>query len=361
MKPFSKKIAVICNYRLMENRVGGMDYFFWMFDQKCKSNNIEVDWFFPNHLTFGNYSKLTIFAAGNLPTEQYFLDHLRRDAPQYSHIITHFVELCIPFFRKIKHYAAAKIIAVDHNPRSLHGYTFKKKLEKKVKGFLYSKSIDQFVGVSEYCRRALIKEFGPQIKKKTIVVFNGLDLDKFQKKTIFENGNNFIVASHLRKEKGIQDLILAVKNCVAVSKIPFTVTIFGEGYYEKELKQMVDDFRLNDYIFFKGSVANLHELYHLYDYLVHPTHGETYCFTVVESWICNLPVITTADQGNVLGLVKNGINGFLFDVGDIESLRTILLHIITKTTSIGNVSNTHAAVDFSLETMVNNYYNLIKT
>ncbi len=33
-----KKIAVVCNYGLTPNRVGGMDRFFWLFDKKCKEN-----------------------------------------------------------------------------------------------------------------------------------------------------------------------------------------------------------------------------------------------------------------------------------------------------------------------------------
>ena len=57
-----KKIAVICNYQLLPERVGGMDYFFWRFDQKCKENNCAIDWFFPNKATHGDYNKLNIYS-----------------------------------------------------------------------------------------------------------------------------------------------------------------------------------------------------------------------------------------------------------------------------------------------------------
>ncbi|MDG2432747.1 MAG: hypothetical protein P8M54_09850, partial [Flavobacterium sp.] len=55
-----KRIAVLCNYKLLPERVGGMDYFFWQFDANCKLNNIQVDWFFPNTAKHGQYSMLTI-------------------------------------------------------------------------------------------------------------------------------------------------------------------------------------------------------------------------------------------------------------------------------------------------------------
>ena len=37
-----QKIAVLCNYELLPERVGGMDYFYWMFDAKCKEQGIEI-------------------------------------------------------------------------------------------------------------------------------------------------------------------------------------------------------------------------------------------------------------------------------------------------------------------------------
>ena len=42
-----KKIAVICNYELLPERVGGMDRFFWLFNKQCLQLNYQIDWFFP--------------------------------------------------------------------------------------------------------------------------------------------------------------------------------------------------------------------------------------------------------------------------------------------------------------------------
>lgn len=68
-----RKIAILCNYELLPERVGGMDYFFWEFDVSCKRNNIQVDWFFPNKCDHGDYNKLTIFESGNQSIEVFFL------------------------------------------------------------------------------------------------------------------------------------------------------------------------------------------------------------------------------------------------------------------------------------------------
>lgn len=352
----SSKIAILCNYELLPERVGGMDYFFWMFDDKCKKNGIQIDWFFPNKSSHGEYDNLTVFDSNYQNVENYFLRFCSRNKTSYSHIITHFVELCTPFFYKIKPVSEAKIIVVDHNPRPLNGYPLKKKIEKKVKGILFSKYIDVFVGVSNYTVNEIIKDFGNHIKKKTIVVLNGLDILKFKKKSDFFSNNKFIVVSHLRKEKGIQDLILAVKN---LKSYDFTIDIYGKGYFEAELKKMVQDFELQKIIKFKGSVNNLNEIYCNYDYLIHPSHGETFCYSVVESLFSNLPVITTKNQGNVLGLIVEKKNGFLFQEANINELKLILKNIFIHKYHIVESWENRRLKKFSLEKMVENHFALV--
>jgi glycosyltransferase involved in cell wall biosynthesis len=354
-----RKIAVLCNYELLPERVGGMDYFFWLFDAKCKENNIQVDWFFPNTASHGDYHKLTIIASNYEEVEVFFNRNYVNQ--NYSHIVTHFIELCTSFFRSIKQKGSAKVIAVDHNPRPLQGYSLKKRLQKKVKGILFSKYINVFVGVSDYSKNQMITEFGQQIKNNTIVIFNGIHIAKYNKKTDFNFNGKFIVASHLRKDKGIQDLIAAVNEVKKESSIPFTIDIYGKGDYQIALEKMINHLSLNSVFHFKGSVSNLHELYYRYDYLIHPSHGETFCYSVVESLMSNLPVITTKHQGNVLQLVEENKNGFLFEEKNSNQLKEIILKIISDEVKIEDFSkDTSKIKELTIQNMVENHFNLIR-
>lgn len=355
----NKKIAVICNYELLPERVGGMDYFFWSFDQKCKENEIEVDWFFPNISDHGSYSALTIYSAGETNVENSFLTFLKQNKSEYTHVITHFVELCTPFFFKISKFSNANVIAVDHNPRPLEGYTFKKKISKKIKGIIFSHYIDTFIAVSNYSKKELLKDFGNHVKKKIKIIPNGLDLAKFKKKVNFASNNKFITACHLRKEKGIQDLINAVKEINENYNFEFLIDIYGDGNFKEDLNKMIAEYSLQHIFTFKGSVSDLNAIYFYYDYLIHPSHGETFCYSVLESLLSNLPVITTRNQGNVLGLVKENRNGFLFEVSQIDELKEILINILNQNIILEDNSffndNLHA---FSLTGMVDNYFDL---
>ncbi|MBX9889592.1 MAG: glycosyltransferase family 4 protein [Flavobacteriaceae bacterium] len=336
-----------------------MDYFFWEFDASCKRNNIQVDWFFPNTSNHGDYDKLTIYESGNQSIETFFLDFSNKRKSNYTHIITHFVELCTPFFKKLKKVSSAKVIVVDHNPRPLHGYPLKKKIEKRVKGLLYSRYIDQFIGVSNYTVKEIIKDFGFQLKPKTKTIYNGVFIEQIKVRSQRKYTKpSFIVASHLRESKGIQDLILAVSKLSAEILAEIEITIFGDGPYKAVLLDLVQQHNLSSNFKFMGSTANLSELYCRYDYMLQPSHMECFSLSILESLSANVPVITTNVGGNEEVIVNNK-NGFIFQAKDITALTSLL-----EAVYIGNLkieSNTRQDIEnnFSLDTMVKNHLELL--
>lgn len=359
MDVIQKKIAVLCNYQLLPERVGGMDYFFWAFDEKCRQNNISIDWFFPNNASHGNYSILNIISSNHEEVELYFGKYIQNKEVNYSHTITHFVELCTPIFKSIKENSKAKIIAVDHNPRPLNGYSLMKSLKKKVKGYLYSNYIDQFVGVSAYTVNEIILDFGTRISSKTKIIYNGVIIEDIliRKQRNFANPS-FVVASNLRKSKGIQDLIAAVHLLDPSIKEKLKITIFGDGPYKNVLLKKISNFNLGHNFLFKGNVSNLNELYCNFDYMLQPTHMECFSLSILESLAANVPVITTNVGGNE-EVVIHGKNGIIFEAKDIVSLSKIITDIITFKTQINSYTRAEIESNFSLEKMVENYYNLL--
>ena len=355
----SSKIAILCNYELLPERVGGMDYFFWMFDEKCKKNGIQIDWFFPNKSSHGEYEKLTVFDSNYQNIENYFLRFCSQNKTNYSHIITHFVELCTPFFYKIKPVSDAKIIVIDHNPRPLNGYPLKKKIEKKVKGILFSKYIDVFVGVSDYTVNEIIKDFGNHIRAKTKTIYNGVKIDDIKirkQRNIFKP--SFLVVSHLRESKGIQDLIVAVSKLPTSIKSEINIDIYGDGPYKDYLISKVQEYQLELNFNFLGSNPNLNELYCQYDYMLQPTHMECFSLSILESLSANVPVITTKVGGNEEVIVDNR-NGYVFEARDSQTLSLILEQVFMGNKRIELNTRNVIEANFSLEKMVENHFALV--
>ena len=355
-----KSIAILCNYRLDPNRIGGMDYFFWEFDAACKQIGHQVIWFFPNEGNHGKYPTMQIVTANQDTIENCFLKTLARKTNNFDIILVHFLELCTPFYKKVKLQTSTKIVAVDHNPRPVNGYSIKKRIKKMLYGFMFSKDIDLFISVSKQTIVDLKKDFifinGNQIK----VIHNGLPIDQIKiKNKIDKTKIHFMVSSHLRSEKGISDLLKAFKNLPDIAKNKAIIDIYGDGPEKDALTHLINTYGLNQFINLKGSTKSIHSKYADYDFLIHPSHAETFCYAVVEALLANLPVITTQNAGNILNLIENNINGFVYPIGNVDALTSILNNVIEENIDLNIQCRKQYATLFSIERMVSNYLQLI--
>lgn len=353
----SKKIAVVCNYALNPNRIGGMDRFYVEYDKKAKALGYKIDWYFLHYDPFDFYSELTIFSANNKNVEAFFLEKINQENLQYDILVTHFLALCTSFYQKAKATGIQQTIVVDHNPRPLEGFPLSKIIKNKIKGILYSKYINQFVGVSKYTRKHILKDYGFFLDKKTSVIYNGIDTSVFVKR-VNENKNKFVVSSHLRHSKGIQDLIKAISVLDENIKNQIQIDIYGEGPYERELLEMTKANNLEKTIHFKGGSSQLNELLSNYSYLLQPTYMECFSLSILESLSANVPVITTPVGGN-LEIIQHHQNGFIFEPKDYLALSKILKNIVLGNLKIEKEVSIQIEKDFSLDKMVNNHIQLL--
>lgn len=355
----NKSLAVLCNYKLEPNRVGGMDYFFWEFDSKCREEGYAITWFFPNKATHGYYPIMNINAAQEGESlEDCFLNYIN----QYSFdlVITHFLELCTPFFKKVKQITSARIIVVDHNPRPIEGYSTIKRIKKLLKGSLYGRYIDLFLGVSQYTSNELIRDFGNGIKGRIQTIYNGIDVDKIKvRQTRNQENPHFIVACHLRESKGVQDLIQAVGLMPDTIKQNLKIDVYGDGPYRAKLEELVKINNLDVVFTFFGSSDKLNEILYQYDYLIHPTHMECFSLGILESLAANVSVITTSVGGNEEA-VRNNFNGFIFPARNITALKDIIENVLLGSAAITNDVSIEIRRQFTIQNMVNQHFEIIK-
>ena len=169
----------------------------------------------------------------------------------------------------------------------------------------------------------------------------------------------FLVVSHLRYSKGIQDLISAVAGLPQREKAMCKIDIFGEGPYEMELKQLCQRLKVTQNFTFKGSVDNLNAIYKNYDFLLQPTHMECFSLSILESLAANVPVITTPVGGNE-EVITSDINGYILPAKESIAWTNCLKEIVLRDKGIFQETRTLVEKKFSLERMVKNYLELIK-
>jgi glycosyltransferase involved in cell wall biosynthesis len=127
--------------------------------------------------------------------------------------------------------------------------------------------------------------------------------------------------------------------------------IGGEPTYEFE--QMVEDAKLHNVHFVNHlDKESLKEYYRASDVFVLMTIGDVWGLVVNEAMACGLPVITTEKCMAGKDLIKNGVNGYIIQVGDEEALKNSIEKIIENNTdnSMGEFS-LNAIQPYTIENM----------
>lgn len=356
-------IIVVCDYKIHPKRVGGMDRFFKLFDLRVKALGYTITWFFSNIEHHEFYDDLKVISANNRGVLQYTEEYLFVSNEKVDVLITHFVTQYSTHFKNFKEkHHIKKVICVDHNPRPINGFSLKKRIKKRIKGFLFHKYIDKIIGVSKYTSAHSIKDFGGLTAKNTQTIYNGIDASVFKNKKQLNKVNeviNFIVVSHLRHSKGIQDLLKALSNLSESEKQHIKLDIFGSGPYEEELKKLSNEYNLKNIVFFKGSSPELHLSLYKYDYMLQPTYMECFSLSILESLLSNVPVITTTVGGNP-EVIINGQNGWLFEAKDVDRLTSIIKNIVSGKFVIQNDVFEEIEEKYTIEIMVENHIKLLK-
>ncbi|MCK4711171.1 MAG: glycosyltransferase family 4 protein, partial [Gammaproteobacteria bacterium] len=166
------------------------------------------------------------------------------------------------------------------------------RLLKKIRSKVLGIGIDGVFCVSGFARDKFIHNYlaDPEIAK---VVHNGLNWNFFKlgKKdhgTDEENGLQIICVAALIKDKGIIDVIDAVR--LVCEKIPaWQLTVVGDGEDRQELESLVKSSRLESNVSFLGSRDDVPELLNRSDVAVAPSRwGEAFGFTVIEAMAAGL-------------------------------------------------------------------------
>ena len=356
-----KSVAIICEYVLFPERIGGMDRFFVAYDTALKEKGYQPVWFFKDVTEFYFYKELTINSANDSDIESYFLNYCLTNTIKFNIVITHFLQPVSSFFKKVKKQMNPTIINVDHNPRPLQGFPLKKRIKNRVKGLLYGKYIDKLVGVSAYTKKYILRDFGFYFDDKTVVIYNGIETSTCKKQVVDRQKSpfKFIIVSHLRESKGIQDLLKALSQIDTSLYKDIKVDIYGDGIYKSTLLNLTKAYKLENIVQFKGNSPKINNLLGDYHYLIQPTYMECFSLSILESLASNVPVITTTVGGNP-EIIKDGINGFIFNPKDIAALAEIMNKIVSKEISISNEVYSKIEKDFTLDIMVQNHLKLLE-
>ncbi|HFK5546693.1 TPA: glycosyltransferase family 4 protein [Elizabethkingia anophelis] len=129
-------------------------------------------------------------------------------------------------------------------------------------------------------------------------------------------------------QKGFDELINIWKEVYA--KHPdWSLDIFGHGPLKDELQSLIDQLGLTKTIHLCAPVKNIEQEYLNSSILAMTSRYEGLPMTLLEAQVCGLPLVSYTCKCGPRDIIKDGINGYLIEDSDQETMAKKLIYLIT--------------------------------
>ena len=184
-----------------------------------------------------------------------------------------------------------------------------------ISGYLNAKLVNnpkiKFVSVSQGIE-SKVKEIYPEIQIQTI--YNNVEVSKSDK--IFnEINDDYVLAVGRMDDSNVKQFDVLI-DCYSKSILPknqIKLLILGSGIRMEFLKKQVLDLNLQDLVVFKGFESELYSYYKNARYLVLSSKFEGLGMVLIESLLCETPVISFDCDFGPNEIIQNKRNGLLVE------------------------------------------------
>lgn len=257
---------------------------------------------------------------------------------------------------------ACKILGIKKIVHTIHNVAEKEssKLDQKINFFLFNFLNVIPISLSAEIQRTVINRYKLN-KAKIPIIYNGIDISIYQKKEIYETPNKLklIHIGRFSMQKNHELLIEAFKIAHSNDK-NIELVLIGKGELEDVIKQKVNDYNLQDSIFFLGIKENINECLYNSDVFILTSNYEGMPMTIIEAMATGLPIISTK-VGGVPTMIKNKEEGLLTDLDANDIAKAIIRMMNDKLRKqMGNKARYTAEKRFSSKIMADKYIEIYK-
>ena len=156
---------------------------------------------------------------------------------------------------------------------------------------------------------------------------NTIDEDKNDYFTRMD-ATKLIITGTISESKGQKDAILAVRELIKRKKdVELIIVGYSSSSYLEELKYLVEDENLKEYIRFIDFKENVYPIINQADIVLVCSRNEAFGRVTVEAMLLRKPVVGT-NSGGTLELIKEGFNGLLYEPGNYNQLADRIEYLI---------------------------------
>ncbi|WP_298782020.1 glycosyltransferase family 4 protein [uncultured Polaribacter sp.] len=181
----------------------------------------------------------------------------------------------------------------------------------------------------------LINSVSSNLKIKNTVIGHGIKINEFEpKKNVILNDikqeNIILNAGRVRKAKGQLTLLEAAKTLKNHDN--WALVIVGQvdkPEFLSELKSITKKHNIENQVYFVDETRDIISYYQAAKIVIAPSFSEGFSLVTAEAMACECSVIATKNVGVHSDLITHKKNGYLFEAGNVEELKTILSKNIT--------------------------------
>lgn len=213
-------------------------------------------------------------------------------------------------------------------------------------------------------RQLLLDELRVNPYSVSLIKGSGIDIDKFLPSKEPPGIVSIALVSRLLWDKGIKEFVEAV-SVLKTKGLEFNAYLVGEpddsnlaSVHHSQLTEWEDN-NIVKCIGFKKNIADFWMNNHI---AVLPSYREGLPKSLLESAACSRPIVTTNTSG-CKEVVKDGVNGFLVPVRNVELLAKALESLLLNPTlriKMGEVGRERVIKEFSNEIIINETLGIYK-
>ena len=256
--------------------------------------------------------------------------------------------------------AAFFLPTIKYRFYAFHSMPFNLRKHLYLFDIIWDKLIDKsckLISVSKASSKQLLKlRF---FKQDPFCIYNGLQIRNLKK----YNKTKLIRILHVGYFDIIKNQIMLIKslNLLMLSGIQNIKLTFVGEVNDLVVKNEIDEYiklnNLSKYISFKGFQKDVEHYYETNDVLVCTSKIESFPLAILEAMRVGMPIIST-NVGGVNEQLQNGVNGYLVEEGDIQTLANKILIFYKNPDKIelmGKKSHDIFKKKFLIKKMINEY------
>ena len=244
----------------------------------------------------------------------------------------------------------------------------------KMHNWLYSR-VNYAIAISKVIKDNLLETTALD-ENKIVLHYNGVDPEKYdpdkvdpmnvrKELNIKEDELLLGMVARFSAGKGHENFLLVAKELsIKYDNLKFIIVgeaSKGEDAYAKEIKNLADDYELNN-IIFAGFRTDMPEVLSAMDIFIFPSHAEAFGVALVEAMAMAKPSVSTSSDG-ILDITVDNETGYLFnkdDPADLKYKLELLINSPEKRKTLGKAARQRVLEQFDSQKLMDGLVELYK-